>query len=100
MGGGPKVPRNFVPGNFFFFLLGGFSPSEIDLVSKYTTTAYDDLWRFTAFYDVYLCQCKTDGNCHKMLQIVVKCRKMVKTFVLHSVSRNAHEGAQAGILAT
>ena len=28
VGGGPKVPRNFVPGNFFFLILGGFSPSE------------------------------------------------------------------------
>ena len=29
MGGGPKVPRNFVPGNFFFFLiLGGSSPAQ------------------------------------------------------------------------
>ena len=25
---GQKVPRNFVPGNFFFLILGGFSPSE------------------------------------------------------------------------
>ena len=28
VGGGPKVPRNFVPGNFFFLILGGFSPCE------------------------------------------------------------------------
>ena len=28
VGGGPKVPRNFVPGNFFFLILGGFSPSD------------------------------------------------------------------------
>ena len=35
VGGGPKVPRNFVPGNFFFLILGGFSPS--DLYSKKTS---------------------------------------------------------------
>ena len=28
VGGGPKVPRNFVPGNFFFLILGGFSPCD------------------------------------------------------------------------
>ena len=29
VGGGPKVPRNFVPGSFFFLILGGFSLSDL-----------------------------------------------------------------------
>ena len=29
VGGCPKVPRNFVPGNFFFLILGGFSPCDM-----------------------------------------------------------------------
>ena len=33
---------------------------------------YDDLWRFMTFYVME----QRDGNCHKMSQVVVKCRKL------------------------
>ena len=37
VGGGQKVPRNFVPGNFFFLILDGFSPSEDSLAVSRNT---------------------------------------------------------------
>ena len=50
-------------------------------LSQIVVTFYDDLWRFMTFYVNGI---QRDGNCHKMSQIVVTCRK--------SVSRNYSKG--------
>ena len=45
VGGGPKVPRNFVPGNFFFLILGGFSPCDSLAPKKYRTSSVHAMGR-------------------------------------------------------